>query len=61
MEENKVEIPKVSLPEVDKKLEEQQKYVRKIYKAIFRALKTNCDCEVCRIMREISDFIEQNI
>jgi hypothetical protein len=61
MEENKIEIPKVSLPEVDKKLEEQQKYVRKIYKAIFRALKSNCDCEVCRIMREISDFIEQNI
>jgi len=40
MEENKIEIPKVSLPEVDKKLEEQQKYVRKIYKAIFRALKS---------------------
>jgi len=60
-EENKIEIPKVNLTEAEKKLEEQRNYIRKIYKAIFKALKTNCDCEVCKIMRELSDFIEENI
>lgn len=60
-EEDKIEVPNVALPETKEKIEEQRNYIRKIYKAIFRALKTNCSCEVCQIMRELSDFIEDNI
>lgn len=59
--ENKIEIPMATLPSSQEEVEKQRKYIKKIYKAVFRALKTNCNCEVCQIMRELSDFIEDNI
>jgi len=42
-------------------VQQQQSIIRKIYKAVFASYRINCNCEVCRIMREVGEEIEKMI
>jgi hypothetical protein len=63
MDEESVE--KKSLEAVKQELsghaQQQQSIIRKIYKAVFASYRINCNCEVCKIMREVGEEIEKMI
>jgi hypothetical protein len=56
---------KKSLEAVNQELighaQQQQSIIRKIYKAVFASYRINCNCEVCKIMREVGEEIEKMI
>jgi hypothetical protein len=58
VEKNSLEVIR---PELIGQAQQQQSIIRKIYKAVFASYRINCNCEVCKIMKEVGEEIEKMI
>jgi hypothetical protein len=60
-EKNETKPLEIVKPEITEQLQQQQLTIKKIYKAVFAAYRINCDCETCKIMKEVGAEIEKLI
>jgi hypothetical protein len=58
MEEKEIKPNEIVKPEIVEQISLGEKLSRNFYVAIMASLKTNCECKTCKIMRKLSDELE---